>query len=171
MQDKDNHTSIIIGHYNWHQLAEQGGFYPDDLPQDWQLSFYSNEFECVELQVDQYSPDELAELCEDLPESFQMLVRASSTVQCEKAVAQMQLLEVTLLDTQCHAVNERKELILEDKVICYADAAKSLKQWKEFIAQWSNTLAGKRGILLLDATHISAAQATELRLMIEMMGL
>jgi hypothetical protein len=38
---------IIIAAYGWQQESWQETFYPDDLPDDWQLSYYSNEFSAV----------------------------------------------------------------------------------------------------------------------------
>lgn len=40
-------NSILLGAYGWRHTAWLGHFYPDDLPTDWQLGYYSNAFECV----------------------------------------------------------------------------------------------------------------------------
>ncbi len=42
-----NTYRILIGAHGWLHTAWQGGFYPDDLPEDWQLGYYSNEFPVV----------------------------------------------------------------------------------------------------------------------------
>jgi len=39
--------SISIGAYGWRHKHWLTSFYPDDLPEDWQLTFYSNEFNAV----------------------------------------------------------------------------------------------------------------------------
>ncbi len=38
---------VLIGTYGWQHAQWQGGFYPEDLPADWQLAYYSNEFPVV----------------------------------------------------------------------------------------------------------------------------
>ena len=40
---------VLIGASGWQQPAWRGGFYPEDLPDDWQLSYYSTQFEAVHL--------------------------------------------------------------------------------------------------------------------------
>lgn len=39
--------NINLGAYGWQHTHWQDTFYPADLPADWQLSYYSNEFNCV----------------------------------------------------------------------------------------------------------------------------
>ena len=43
MSDKN----ITVGSYGWRHPHWRGSFYPEDLPEDWQLSYYSNEFSVV----------------------------------------------------------------------------------------------------------------------------
>jgi uncharacterized protein YecE (DUF72 family) len=44
-----NHYSVYLGAVGWAQAQWVGSFYPEDLPGDWQLSFYNSEFRCVYL--------------------------------------------------------------------------------------------------------------------------
>lgn len=37
-------SRVLIGAYGWQHVPWQGGFYPEDLPAEWQLAYYSNEF-------------------------------------------------------------------------------------------------------------------------------
>ena len=39
--------NIRVGAYGWLQPSWRGTFYPDDLPNDWMLSYYSNELNTV----------------------------------------------------------------------------------------------------------------------------
>lgn len=41
---KDN---ILTGAYGWQHEHWNNSFYPGDLPNDWQLDYYSNAFDCV----------------------------------------------------------------------------------------------------------------------------
>lgn len=41
------HYPLLIGTRGWAHPAWRGTYYPEDLPQDWELSFYGNEFPVV----------------------------------------------------------------------------------------------------------------------------
>ncbi len=45
-------TNLQVGAYGWLHQSWQGSFYPDDLPQEWYLDFYSNEFNTVMIPAD-----------------------------------------------------------------------------------------------------------------------
>jgi len=40
---------VLVGARGWQYPAWQSGFYPDDLPQDWLLSYYNTQFQAVYL--------------------------------------------------------------------------------------------------------------------------
>lgn len=61
---------MLLGAYGWIHDSWNGTFYPEDLPQDWQLSYYSNEFNAVLVPVGVWSEDfcatnEASFSCED----------------------------------------------------------------------------------------------------------
>ncbi len=41
--------NVYTGSVGWEHASWNDGFYPDDLPEDWQLSFYNTQFHCVYL--------------------------------------------------------------------------------------------------------------------------
>jgi hypothetical protein len=41
--------NIYFGSVGWQHVQWQTSFYPDDLPEDWQLSYYNTQFRCVYL--------------------------------------------------------------------------------------------------------------------------
>lgn len=41
--------NVYAGTIGWEHANWNGGFYPDDLPEDWRLSFYNTQFRCVYL--------------------------------------------------------------------------------------------------------------------------
>jgi len=50
--------SCIIGSWGWrHPEWENDVFYPDDLPSDWRLSYYSNEFDLVVVPAEYWTED------------------------------------------------------------------------------------------------------------------
>lgn len=53
---------IFVGAWGWkHASWENDVFYPDDLPADWRLSYYSNEFELAVIPADYWSRAETDE--------------------------------------------------------------------------------------------------------------
>lgn len=61
---------MLLGAYGWMHDSWNGTFYPEDLPQDWQLSYYSNEFNAVLVPAGVWSEDfcatsETSFSCED----------------------------------------------------------------------------------------------------------
>lgn len=40
---------IRLGAFDWRHVSWQGVFYPEDLPEDWQLTYYANVFDAVGL--------------------------------------------------------------------------------------------------------------------------
>lgn len=65
--------TIALGAWGWQHPEWRGGFYADDLPEDWRLTFYSNEFDAVGLFAAGWmnpSLDELAQWIEDTHEGF-----------------------------------------------------------------------------------------------------
>lgn len=43
---------LYLGAVDWRQPAWRGGFYPDDLPEDWLLPYYNSHFKSVYLTAD-----------------------------------------------------------------------------------------------------------------------
>ena len=62
---------IRVGTYGWQWSQWQGGFYPEDLPEDWQLDFYANYFRTVLVPQAQWL-QWTDEHCEDLVEAVSL---------------------------------------------------------------------------------------------------
>lgn len=68
------HTEIIVAARGWAHPAWCDGFYPDDLPEDWQLAYYSNEFHAVVVPAADFAdvdPLEVERWVEDASEDFE----------------------------------------------------------------------------------------------------
>ena len=64
---------IWIGARGWRHESWLGGFYPDDMPQEWWLAYYSNEFDSVLVPWDYLKdarPDTLQTWIEEASDSF-----------------------------------------------------------------------------------------------------
>jgi len=66
-----------MGSFGWDHKDWQGPFYPDDLPADWRLSYYANEFSVVLVPFSVWTADECAKCVtwhDDVPESFRFVL-------------------------------------------------------------------------------------------------
>lgn len=65
--------NLQIGLYGWHRADLVGQFYPEDLPSDWQLDYYSNAFRVVlvpQLEWNAWDEDELEAIIEAVEAPF-----------------------------------------------------------------------------------------------------
>lgn len=70
-------TRPEIGAWGWGHSKWQDNFYPDDLPADWQLTYYSNEFPLVLVPAADWvhvSASRMAEWAEDVNDEFQFIL-------------------------------------------------------------------------------------------------
>lgn len=44
-----NNQLVLVGAQNWINPSWHGGFYPEDMPEDWLLSYYNTQFQAVYL--------------------------------------------------------------------------------------------------------------------------
>ena len=66
-------TEIFVAARSWSHSSWHGSFYPDDLPEDWQLSYYSNEFNAVVVPASEWVGLDYVEIerwVADVPEEF-----------------------------------------------------------------------------------------------------
>jgi len=76
----DTHR-VLMGACGWNHEAWLDNFYSEDLPEDWRLGFYSNEFPVVYVAAEQWLGSEnLSEWSEDVAESFRFILEISAEV-------------------------------------------------------------------------------------------
>lgn len=65
---------IRVGVYNWSDFSSDNGFYPPDLPWQWRLCYFSNEFEsaCLSLAAHNLEVEKLLQWTEGLPDTFDL---------------------------------------------------------------------------------------------------
>ena len=49
--DTEHAHGLRLGARGWRHAHWENDFYPDDLPPDWQLAYYANEFSTVLVQL------------------------------------------------------------------------------------------------------------------------
>ena len=79
---KKSKLELRVGARGWEYSDWTGEFYPDDLPEDWRFSFYSNEFQTILVPYEtlaQYEIEDWAEWAEDTQKNFSFYVEISET--------------------------------------------------------------------------------------------
>lgn len=62
---------INVGAWGWKHVSwEQDVFYPDDLPADWRLAYYSNEFDLVVIPASYWDETEEENWLDDVEDDF-----------------------------------------------------------------------------------------------------
>ena len=106
--------SIKVGLFDWDKFPLNNDFYPDDLPAEWKLSFYANEFETVCINFDELVKEpSLDEWFDDLAESFDLCLSLSSAEQFEQLTRLVQQSELKL---NCLLIDEQeRDILLQNK--------------------------------------------------------
>ena len=77
---------VVIGAAGWKHAAWLDSFYSDDLPEEWQLGFYSNEFSVLYVPAaDWLNETELADWMEDVSDSFRFILEVPAKILSDKA--------------------------------------------------------------------------------------
>ena len=77
----NSHYGLRVGTYDWQHPHWQNTFYPADLPEDWLLDFYSNEFTAVVVPAQYWSqaadPEQLSD---NVPSRFRFYLEYTDAV-------------------------------------------------------------------------------------------
>ena len=82
---------LLIGACGWSHPGWSGDFYPQDLPADWRLSYYANEFPVVLITEEEWHLPEadVSSWCEESDASFRFLLEISAAT-IEEVNSQLQ---------------------------------------------------------------------------------
>lgn len=70
---------VFLGARDWRHAAWLEHFYPEDMPEDWRLTFYATQFSCVWLEWDSWRNGDWGVFdnwLEDTPRGFRFLLEA-----------------------------------------------------------------------------------------------
>ena len=72
---------LRLGAYGWQHQHWLRVFYPEDLPEDWQLGFYGNEFMAVLVPAQYWFEEyDIGQWCEDVSPRFRFYLEYTSSV-------------------------------------------------------------------------------------------
>lgn len=93
---------VLMGACGWNHQAWLNDFYSEDLPEDWQLGFYSNEFPVVYVPAaDWINVADLSGWTEDVSDSFRFVLEISGDVLNDEQRFSAALEKVKTLDDFC----------------------------------------------------------------------
>jgi len=149
-------NTIRVGAYDWDHAHWLGSFFPDDLPEDWRLSYYANEFTSVLVPEFKWRIEnaELEQWVEDTPPAFRFYFHNASGRPCDKPISVMG--------------DKFAGFVLPDKnadVALLNYQSKSLREWKDGLL---NTEL--RAIFLTDE-RLTVTQLSDFKSLIEFIGL
>ncbi|SDW90178.1 hypothetical protein [Thiocapsa roseopersicina] len=88
-------SRILPVRTGWDPSPGDADFYPDDLPEDWRLTYFANALDAVALDADvwgQADAGRIAQWCRDVPASFAFYLRHDPGAVAVSASAQVQTL-------------------------------------------------------------------------------
>lgn len=150
--------SIRIGGVGWDHEHWINEFYPDDLPEDWRLNYYANEFSTVLVAEDIWRSNltHLDEWFDEVPEGFRFYFQASeiSSLELETIVQKLKGKFGGILGTASGAL-----------VIQFS--SKSLRGWRE----WLEQNAAELNAIFIADENLSVKQLSEFKSLVEMLNL
>jgi len=149
--------AISVGACDWQHSQWQGNFYPDDLPEDWQLSYYANEYSTVLVPQARWQAEEadFEQWAEDVTEGFRFYFLTDDPAADESQIKKQ------LGDTFAGFVTTKGNA--EVALIDYAE--KNLRGWKQWLLEVDFSV-----VFLVDE-ELSAAQLADFQSLVEVMGM
>jgi len=92
--------NLQVGTFGWHRADSQGHFYPEDMPEEWQLDYYSNAFRVVlvpEALWMSWDADAIEDCVESVEGEFRFYLNIEQLVN-EQKLAQIKLIKSGLGD-------------------------------------------------------------------------
>lgn len=96
---------LLIGACGWQHPAWELEFYPADIPPEWQITYYANEFPVVLLRASDWNlQTDLKQLRADVHEAFRFVVELPAAILSDRSQLADWLNHVQLLGEQCLAL-------------------------------------------------------------------
>lgn len=149
---------LRVGAVGWDHAHWLDTYYPHDLPAEWRLSFYANEFPSVLVPQEQWHEQwqQLEDWAEDVPDEFRFYLQGESLGAQQLAYIQQQLgpyfagmVSAAQSDIALIHYNER-----------------NLREWREWLEQNGSCL---QAVFLCDPA-LSIKQLSDFKSLVELMG-
>jgi len=149
--------TIRVGACDWDHPQWLSHFYPDDLPEDWRLTFYANVFSTVLVSEAKWQANnvDFEQWAEDVPEGFRFYFLS------ENVAAGDAMIKAQLGDLFAGFVTPQGS----DEIALMRIKEKTLREWKNWLADVNYC-----SIFFMD-DDLSVAQLSEFKSLVELMGL
>jgi uncharacterized protein YecE (DUF72 family) len=101
--DEPGSYTIYVGALGWRHSHWLGDFYPEELPEEWQLSFYNSQYRCVYLPFEHWQDlsvmDARSWLADTQPH-FRFILQSSAVETGEQAEFHKALAQRVLMDNE-----------------------------------------------------------------------
>ncbi|RDH81365.1 MAG: hypothetical protein DIZ80_14840 [endosymbiont of Galathealinum brachiosum] len=153
--------TIRVGACDWDHAHWQGSFYPDDLPVDWRLTYYANEYSAVLVPESKWRSKEadFEQWADDVPEGFRFYFLTSRADEEDGSV--VSLVNIYLGDMFAGFVQPEGN----DQVDLIHFESKSLREWKGWLQE-----ADSKVVFLTDENP-GIKQLSEFQSLVQLMGL
>ena len=166
---------LLVGAYGWRHEHWLDNFYPDDLPEDWQLGFYANEFPAIlvpaeECTAESYDP---LDWLDEVDESFRFFIELPDSAEQETIRDKSEVLGAQLAGFFYQDREGAQEAIQERSGIAVIElGSRSMREWKNWLQDKTDVIdAGNLTAIFLSDRHLQPEQLREFKTLVELMGL
>lgn len=185
-----------FGTFDWRWPQWNGRYYPDDLPEDWRLSYYANEFETIVLPEDVWRgrEAELEECLADLPSVFAVWLEVRNAAIDDFPVGVESVVGALLRGTDHPSLRSRADLLVatfNDDVpglarcwtprggadrdlapigIVTAQSVGTPRQMRTCIEEIARAADGREGYLILEGTPPPIELLADAKAIAQLMG-
>ena len=187
MTDTEHARGLRLGVRGWRHAHWMHSYYPDDLPEDWQLSYYANEFSSVLVPASYFvEAHDVAQWLEDVPDSFRFYFElpadpaALNSFSQDCDIAGHQLAGIILSDTRALPVELplytpqnlwRPGQALTSDVALLAINEADLKTQRQWLQSFAGQCKGNCSAVLVSDERPDMGKLRQLRTLIELLGL
>ncbi len=178
-------TTIRVGVYDWAHFATDDGYYPDDLPEEWRLGYYANEFEtaCIRLTAQMLQQTDDLEWLEDLAPGFRLYFDTPPEISRKsELLPQLNIFKTVISEsaiaTQAHFVDVAAccwtPQSQKTSAFALLPGNADIKAYRRWIEQWMEPAAQKdsqqEAFLWLQGAQARYSRLSEIRSLVELMG-
>jgi hypothetical protein len=148
---------ILVGAYGW-KHPQWNSYYPEELPEDWRLAYYSNEFNAVMVPAAEWlnaDPETIEGWADDVPDQFRFFIELPLSY-CQQQAHDVQL--TAALEAGLEALNDALAGIYLTPEIAAGTLAPECKQLLAHLARTA-TLFSDREISGIDVLPVWRQQA------------
>jgi len=124
---------IHVGACNWQHNAWSGSFYPEDLPEEWRLTYYANEFHTVLVPVSvakNLNKEKIQEFCDDVGDEFKFFYAVDDKLG-STAFSNVALTEIDCSFVAVNFTQSKTKMIFNDVVIEQAQVIRAFEMSEE----------------------------------------